>query len=363
MAFKPIRDTSLGKALAWSDAGRLDGRAVAIAILGMTVPVLAGLATGRPDIGFTIGLGAMLLTDAPSASDAGAQERPSPGSAILPATLAVIAATVICGAPSPWADVAMVLLAGCAAAISGYSRPVAVAAIRFIIYLVLSYTLLQSAGVHRGGAALIFGLGALWNIALRILLAGPKAARIEEAPPTRMPPTPAQLRAHWRRTMSQLAGWQFPIRVVLGLAAASVLRHLWPSHHYGWIVLTVALLTQRPIEHLPVKAIQRGLGTALGVALTWAILIGAPSHIVLAVAICVLAAAATLLRPRSYLAYAVVSSPVILLVMDLGKPIETALLTDRLAATAMGATIVVAANLILDLMLRTSTNAASKKGV
>jgi hypothetical protein len=61
------------------------------------------------------------------------------------------------------------------------------------------------------------------------------------------------------------------------------------------------------------------------------------SHSVLAVAICVLAAAATLLRARSYLAYAVVSSPVILLIMDLGKPIEIALLNDRLAATAMGA--------------------------
>ena len=363
MAFRPIRDTPLGKALSWSDAGRLDGRAVAIAVLGMTVPVLAGLAMGRPDIGFTIGLGAMLLTDAPNASDAGAKEGPSPGSAIPPAALAVILATLICAAPSPWADIAMVLLAGGAAAISGYSRPVAVAAIRFIIYLVLSYGLLQSAGAHRGGAALIFGLGALWNIALRMLLAGPRADSVEAAPPERKPPTPAQLRAHWRRTMSQLAGWQFPIRVILGLAAASVLRHLWPSHHYGWIVLTVALLTQRPIEHLPVKAIQRALGTSLGVALTWAILIGAPSQIVLAVVICVLATAATLLRPRSYLAYAVVSSPVILLVMDLGKPIETALLTDRLAATAMGAAIVVAANLILDLMLRTATTTASKKGV
>jgi len=358
-----MRDTPLGKALHWSDAGRLDARALAIAALGMTVPVLAGLATGRPEIGFTIGLGAMLLTDAPTASDAGNIERPSPGSAIPPAALAVISATVICGAPSPWADIVMVLLAGCAAAISGYSRPVAVAAIRFVIYLVLSYTLLQSAGAHRGGAALIFGLGALWNIALRMLLTGPKAEPVETAPPARKPPTPAQLRAHWRKTMSQLAGWQFPIRVLLGLAAASVLRHLWLSHHSGWIVLTVALLTQRPIEPLPVKALQRALGTSLGVALTWAILVGAPSHVVLAVAICVLAAVATLLRPRSYLACAVVSTPVILLVIDLGKPIETALLTDRLAATAMGAAIVVAANLALDLMLKTTTPTTSKKGV
>jgi hypothetical protein len=319
-----------------------------------------GLASGRLETGFTIGLGAMLLTDTPSASSASAvTERPSPLSAILPAALAVVLATLICG--GVWTDPAMVLLAGAAAAVSGYSRPVGVAAIRFIVYLVLSVTVLQSAGDHRSAAALIFGLGALWNMVVRRLLVRPDAQAdpTETSPPGRQP-TPAQRRAYWRRTLSTLNGWQFPIRLVVGLGVASALRQLWPSHHFGWIVLTVALLTQRPIEHLPVKTIQRGLGTALGVCLTWAIVTWTSSPVLLALSICVLAIAASVARARNYLVYAAISTPVILLVLDFGKPIQTSLLTDRLIATAVGAAIVTAANLVLDGSLKKTAGQASK---
>jgi hypothetical protein len=340
----------LREALSWSAGEKFEARTVAVAALGMTAPVLAGLALHRPETGFTIGLGAMLLAgEAPgSASGSGeaAPERPSPGSALLPAALAVSLATVIAG--GWWSDPIMLILAGAAATISGYSRPVGIAAIRFIVYLVLSVTLLQSAGPHRGEAALVFGLGALWNVAVRLMLRGRRAKSEPTAAPSARTPTPAQRRAYLRRALQTLAGWQFPIRLVAGLGAASVLRALWPSHHFGWIVLTVALLTQRPIEHLPVKTIQRTLGVLTGVALTWAILAWITAPILLGLLICGLATAAAVARARSYLAYSALSTPVILLVLDYGKPIQSALLADRLVATLAGAAIVVALNLALD---------------
>jgi len=354
MAFRLLHPR-LCDALHWSPATTTDRRSLAIAALGMMVPVLIGLAVGRAETGFTIGLGAMLLSEAPSAagraSAATEPERPSPLSAILPAALAVILATLICG--GVWTDPALVLLAGAAAAVSGYSRPVGVAAIRFIIYLVLSVTVLQSAGEHRSAAALVFGLGALWNTVVRRLLLRPGAEATPKAatPPGRQP-TPAQRRAYWRRSLRALSGWQFPIRIVAGLGAASALRQLWPSHHFGWIVLTVALLTQRPIEHLPVKTIQRALGTALGVALTWAIVALVSSPVLLALLICLLGIAAAAARARNYLVYAVISTPVILLVLDFGKPVQTAFLTDRLLATGLGAAIVIGATFVLDVALK-----------
>jgi hypothetical protein len=328
----------------WSEGEPIGWRTVAIAALGMAVPAALGLAAGRPALGFTIGLGAMLLAGEAPPSGGAVQDRPSPGSAVFPAILAVTIATLIAGAP--WADAAMIGLAGVAAAISGYSRPVGVAAIRFIIYLVLSVILLDSAGDHREWAALAFGLGALWNVAVRLVLARDKK-KLAGAPPSRMP-TPAQRRAHWRKTMRGLSGWQFPIRLVAGLAVASTLRHLWPSHHYGWIVLTVALLTQRPIEPLPVKTSQRTLGAVIGVGATWTILMWAPPPAILGVLICALATLAAVGRAGNYLVYAAASTPVILLVFDLGKPVAPALLTDRLVATLLGAAIVVAANFALD---------------
>ncbi len=330
-------------ALQWSEGEPIGWRTVAIAALGMGVPAALGLAAGRLALGFTIGLGAMLLAGEAAPSGAAIQDRPSPGSAIFPAILAVTIATVIAGAP--WTDGAMIALAGVAAAVSGYSRPVGVAAIRFIIYLVLSVILLDSAGDHRGWAALAFGLGALWNVAVRLMLARDKE-KPRADPPSRTP-TPAQRRAHWRKTMRGLSGWQFPIRLVAGLAVASTLRHLWPNHHYGWIVLTVALLTQRPIEPLPVKTSQRTLGAVIGVGATWTILMWAPPPAILGVLICALATLAAVGRARSYLVYAAASTPVILLVFDLGKPVETALLTDRLVATLLGAAIVVTGNFTL----------------
>jgi len=352
MALFPIRGGPFGEVLKWSRDEPLTGRGVAVAALGMTVPVLIGLAIGRPEVGFTIGLGAMLLAGETPPSGAAAQERPSPSNAVLPAALAVGLATLIAG--GLWTDVAMIALAGVAAAISGYSRPVGVGAIRFIIYLVLSVSLLDGAGDHRGWAALVFGLGALWNIVVRLMLARRRpdtSAATPAAPPVRTP-TPAQRRAYWRRTMKTLDGWQFPIRLVAGLGMASVLRHLWPSHHYGWIVLTVALLTQRPIEHLPVKTIQRTLGALLGVGVTWAILAGVTSPILLGGLICILATIAGIARARSYLVYAVASTPVILLVMDFGKRVDPSLLTDRLVATLIGAAIVIVGNVLLDRLTR-----------
>jgi hypothetical protein len=372
MAPEPRQSNRLREALSWSSGEKVEARTIAVAALGMTVPVLVGLAFRQAEIGFTIGLGAMLLAgEAPgtgSGTGGAVQERPSPGSAVLPAALAVGVATLIAG--GWWTDVIMVILAGAAATISGYSRPVAVAAIRFIIYLVLSVTLLRSAGDHRGGAALVFGLGALWNVAVRLMLRG-RAPKTEALAPilaqalaasTARTPTPAQRRAYWMRTLRHLAGWQFPIRLVVGLGVASGLRALWPAHHYGWIVLTVALLTQRPLEHLPVKTIQRTLGVLIGVALTWAILAWITSPILLGGLICLLATAASVARARSYLAYSAISTPVILLVLDFGKPVHTALLADRLVATLVGAAIVVALNVALDRLTSAATPDAKENG-
>ncbi len=357
-----IRQIRLAVALGWTPGERLSARTLAVAALGMSVPAVIGIAAHQAEIGFTIGLGALLLADAPGgataapslqASSAAAEPRPSPASALLPAALAVAAATVLSGAP--WSDAAMIGLAGLAAVLSGYSRPVAVGAIRFIIYFIVSFTLLQNAGEHRGAAALIFGLGAVWNVIVRGLLV--RARPAPDLPDGAVPaparvPTSAQRRAYFRRTLRSLAGWQFPIRVVTGLALADGLRLLFPSHHYGWIVLTVALLTQRPVEHLPVKTLQRALGTVAGVGLTWGIISYLPSAMVLGVMICVLATAASLARSRNYLLYSALSTPVILLVLDLGKPVETSLLTDRLMATVVGAAIVVALNVLMDLLTR-----------
>jgi hypothetical protein len=348
----------LGREIFALDGGEpIRRRTILVAALGMGVPVVAGLLLGDREAGFTIGLGAILLAGAPARAEA-TQEGSHPGLAVLPALLAVVVATLVGG--RIWSDAAVILLVAVAGLLSGYSRPLAVAAIRFSIYLVLSAGFLDGAASHRGLAALIFGLGALWNIVLRMGLAGPAKAPDEapagpkapdEAPPARREPTPAQRRAHFRKTLRTLEGWQFPLRLALGLGIASAIRHAWPAHHYYWLLLTVALLTQRPIEHVPVKTMQRLIGTIAGVGLAAIILVGLSSYAALAALACALAILVPIARARSYLLYSVVVTPLILLVLDLGRPVPLILLGDRLAATLAGGAIVIAGNILFNRML------------
>lgn len=346
---RPHRGRDLCRQIfATTDGSSIRLRTVLIAALGMGVPVVAGLFLGRPEAGFTIGLGAILLSGATPATGAPSSAGEGPWMAVLPAMLSVVLATLIAG--RPWTDAAMIGMATVAAMASGYSRPLAVGAIRFGIYLVLGVGFLDGATSGRHDAALVFGLGALWNIVLRRLLTDPLSVT---GTPTEAPrvPTSVQRRAHFRKTLRSLAGWQFPARLGSGLVVASTIRHLWPQHHLYWIMLTVALLTQRPVEHLPAKTIQRLLGTIVGVGIAWVIVTNMTSPPILAVFACIFATLVPIARARSYLLYAIVATPLILLVLDLDRPIDIALLSDRIIATMIGGGLVIAGNAVANRLL------------
>lgn len=328
--------------------------AYAIGALGMAVPVLLGLLLGQAHAGFVIGLGAVLLASAPADASAPTASRTDRLLAmLLPAVAAVLVATLLGRLPQP--DPALIAIVACAALSVNYSRPAAAAAIRFNIYLVLGMSLLDGAASHRDGAALLFGCGALWNIGLRLLLERARARDAAAASPPRRPPTPAQRRAYFRGQLRSLAGWQFPLRLAIGLAIASLLRHAFPAHHYYWILLTVALLTENTIEHLPRKTLQRLLGTFGGVVLAGLIFALASGPIALGIVAAVLAALMPVARARSYLLYAALSAPLVLLAIDIGKPVAPALLIDRLVATLLAGGIVIALNLLFDRLIGAPT--------
>lgn len=336
----------LSEAFRWTPTAPLTRRALALAAFAMGVPVLAGFALGKPSIGLVIGLGSMLLAN--ETPGQAAESSHGMGAAIVPALLAVPVALLL--GRVAWGDAAMIGLSVAAATLVNWSRPAAGGAVRFIIFLILNLGLAASGsgGAHRGDAALLFGLGALWRAVLRRLF----GARHVPAPAAAAPParvvTPRQRRIHFRRTLATLQGWQYPIRLGLGLTAAVLLRDLWPERHFGWVVLTIALLTPRAIEHLPVQITQRVAGTLGGVVLAGAILHLAPGHWALAAAVVLLGVAAPLARAGNYALYCVLSTPVILLAMDAGSEGTDGLLVDRLIATLGGAAVIFAANVAMD---------------
>lgn len=311
-------------------------RAVLVGVLGVAGPVLAGLAMGQLRLGLGIGLGAMLLGGESAA--AGVLWVLTPG------VLAIAAAVIVAG--RPWGDPAMIALATLVATVGGYSRPLAVASVRFVIYFVLAVAVLESAP-DRTAAALAFAAGALWNMLLRRIIAGRRAA--VEAPA--LPPHARRVVA-FRQRLKHWAAWQYTLRLTGGLALASIIRQLWIGHHGAWLLITVALLTGRTFERFPVKITQRAIGVTLGVALTWLILAEAQAPLALGAIILLLAAALPVLRAGNYLYYAAAMTPMIILVLDFGQPRHDALLVDRLVATGIGTAIVLLLNVLVEPLLK-----------
>jgi uncharacterized membrane protein YccC len=110
-----------------------------------------------------------------------------------------------------------------------------------------------------------------------------------------------------------------------------------------------------------VKTTQRAIGTALGVVVAGLFLrlelpLGA-----LILLIGLLAGLRPLLRNRNYLAYSAVTTPLVILIIDAGRAPENGILVDRLAATLIGALLVVAATLLFG-RFSSSTLSLSSKG-
>ncbi len=357
------RRTHLGEALRWSTDAATDWLAVLGSGLGMAGAALAGAAAGDLRAGLGAALGGLVLsgvaTAATARAHAGAMIR-----ALVPAALAATAAALAGG--HGWvSDTLVVLLAGIAAVFSGISRAAGEVAVRFILFLVIVAAV--AAGTpDRAGLVTLMLAGALWTAVVTFALAAAvrAVARTPRAPgdAPAVRPTRAQLAAHWLRSLGTLAGWQYPLRLVLCLGIAFALRHLGSGHHLTWIALTVVLLAERQIEAVPVRATQRALGTLIGVLIAGLLLADAPPAWALVVGVGLFGAARTLLRVRNYLAYTAAMTPLIIVILDAGGPVETGILVDRVIATLVAAALVIGVNLAVGwLVNRAGRSAAATK--
>ena len=342
---KPVINRHIAETLGWTAHEPVGWRAVLGAAIGVAVPAAIGLLSGRAAIGFAVAMGAMLFGG--SERDESGTERRSLSGIFASAVFVGLAPPIatLCAAWR-WGDAPAIAIVTIVAAVSGYSRPFAVAAMRFIAFLVMSMSIMSQPGGHAGGVALLLGIGSIWGAVVRVTVR-PAAVRAS-APVAEIAakpgPTRRQRIARMKRLLRTLDGWQYPIRLALALGVSSIVRHLWPDQHFSWVLVTAALLIERQPEALPVKTTQRALGVVLGVALTGLVLAEIRSPLAIATLVCLLATLRPWLRARNYLAYSAVMTPLILLVMDLGRPIGGDVLVDRLVATLIGSAIVVAVN-------------------
>ena len=350
MLDKDDAKSHLAAAFRWQAEAKTDWVAILASALGMAVPILFGAATGRFELGFGMAVGGLLVGGIGAGRDWRAQGR-ALIAALLPAGAAAVLAAALAG--HGWAsDASVVVLAGAAGAVAAMGRPVSTIAIRFILLLIITMAVAENIP-DRTGLLLLIAAGALWTSFLSLVLgalarAAGSAAAVEET----APPLPLRQRLlRWRRALARLSGWQYALRLMICLSVAGVLRWLWPGHHMHWVALTVALLAQWQIDAFPVRTTQRALGAVLGVLAAGVLVVYVPPNWVLIAAMGVLAGLRPLLRARNYLAYTAVMTPLIILLLDAGRPPEAGILIDRLVATLIGAGLVIATNLLFKKIL------------
>lgn len=306
--------------------------------LGIASPALLGAAFGATALGLAASAGGIAGGGASFTAAHGSDRLWGPAPPLTGIALGAFAAG------HGWATVAMVVaLSGAAALIGGYSRRMAVATIRLTVALVLTLGMAETVHDRLHLAALMTG-GTLGTLVAAMLVhtiasaltASSPARQSTAAAPAKPEPTSARKRARWLRHLRDGGGWRFPLRLTVALAPAEALAALWPEHHAHWAALTVVLLTQRTAGATSLRAVQRGAGTMLGVALAGLALLAPSAGWVPVATVGLLGMTRPWLAERNPLLYSAAMSLMVMTVMEAGRPVDPGPLVDRITATLAG---------------------------
>ena len=144
--------------------------------------------------------------------------------------------------------------------------------------------------------------------------------------------------------LDQLRGgrlaWTFTIRLMVCVGVAAVASEVLPLQRSYWVVLTVAVVVKPDNGSVFVRALQRGIGTIVGVVLGAVILGAVPYGPWLLFPIAVLAAGQPYGRLRNFGLAATFMTPLVVLLIDLLAPASWRLPEQRLVDTLLGCAIV-----------------------
>ncbi|MGY1695377.1 MULTISPECIES: FUSC family protein [unclassified Geodermatophilus] len=165
------------------------------------------------------------------------------------------------------------------------------------------------------------------------------------APPR---PSPRQrLRELADRTLGSPDTRDFAVRLVLCMTIAEIARQLLPIERPYWVLLTVAIVLKPDFGSVFTRAVQRGVGTLIGVLIGSLLLSFLPRNGWVVVAMAVAAALLPWARGANFGLFSVFQTPVIILLLDLAVPGGPDLVAARLLDTLIGCAIVLVAGYLL----------------
>ena len=132
----------------------------------------------------------------------------------------------------------------------------------------------------------------------------------------------------------------FALRLMASIGVAEVIRQTVSVERSYWVVLTVAIVLRPDLGSVFARALQRGIGTVVGAVLGAVILILIPAGPLLLVPVAVFAALLPYGRERNWGLFSTFLTPLVVLLIDLLRPIGWGLALDRLIDTLIGCAIV-----------------------
>jgi uncharacterized membrane protein YccC len=142
------------------------------------------------------------------------------------------------------------------------------------------------------------------------------------------------------RTVASPDSRAFAVRLALCMSIAEIARQYLPIQRPYWVLLTVAIVLKPDFGSVFTRAIQRGVGTVIGVLLGSALLAVLPRNAWVLVAMAGAAALLPWARNANFGLFSVFQTPMIILLLDLALPSGPGLVGARLTDTLIGCAIV-----------------------
>jgi uncharacterized membrane protein YccC len=156
-----------------------------------------------------------------------------------------------------------------------------------------------------------------------------------------------RFRAVVDRTLASAESRSFAVRLALCMGIAEIARQNVPTQRPYWVLLTVAIVLKPDFGSVFTRAIQRGVGTLLGVLLGSALLALLPRSPWLLLAMGAFAAVLPWARSANFGLFSVFQTPLIILLLDITLPGGPGLVGARLVDTLIGCAIVLVVGYLL----------------
>jgi hypothetical protein len=318
----------------------IDATRLILSGIALALPVAVGAATGHVADGLTAVLGALLISAA--GHEGGWRARCVDLGASAAVGTLVVWLGALAGEHGNLAGVWIVAVALAAALLGGIGTLEARIAANATVFTVIGAHL--GTGPDSPGHIVLFvvlgmataaaltlgthGIGRLLSPLRRSELEGPPGP---DWPFRRSVPK-------WRAGLRTWHGWQYAVRLVTSLTVAEIVAQFRPGEHSYWIALTVSLVVLRDEAASPMRALERGLGTTIGVLVGGGLIGVLPTWGIVAL-IGVIGAVRPYLKLANYTAYAAVMTPLITMLNELGNDISWAVLRERVIDTLLGCVI------------------------